>query len=120
MIAGIWDEMKDKIDFDLLAEISMNFSGAEIQSTANNVWLDSFDTGKLPTTESFIKVMSETVPFSCTVKEDIEEMRSWQEGRAVRSSSGDIERILNHNEIVSHMKKIIDGDFSDGKRKLQV
>lgn len=118
---GLLEKIMKSIDIESLSKISVNFSGAEIRSVVNSAWLRAFnDGGRLPSNEDFIQSILSTIPFSCTVKEDIEEMRRWQDGRAVRSSRYDIEPIFTHSEIVSKIRDICDKRIKTGARELEI
>jgi ATP-dependent 26S proteasome regulatory subunit len=77
----------EEFDLEKLASACEGFSGAEIEEAVISALYDVFDSGGTLTTESLYKSLSETVPLSTTMKEDIDKLREWAEGRARKASS---------------------------------
>lgn len=71
-------------NFDLpqLAAASEGFSGAEIEEAINSGLYEAFYAGTDLTTEHVLRALSETVPLSRTMAEQIERQRAWVAGRA--------------------------------------
>lgn len=80
-------------DLDALAEASQGFSGAEIEQAVISALYDAFSEGRDITTEDILKAINETVPLSVTMKEQIDALREWAEGRARRASSEESEEV---------------------------
>jgi SpoVK/Ycf46/Vps4 family AAA+-type ATPase len=82
-------------DFDLttLAEASDGFSGAEIEQCVIAGLFDAYSAGTPLTTEVVERCARDTVPLSRTMKEPIDRLREWSEGRARRASSGLVTRV---------------------------
>ncbi|MEW6556991.1 MAG: AAA family ATPase [Elusimicrobiota bacterium] len=76
----------ENFNLDLLAEKSDGFSGAEIEQAVISALYDVFYDKKELSTENILKAISETVPLSKTMSEQIEEIRNWSEGRARKAS----------------------------------
>lgn len=75
-------------DFDTthLAGLTDGFTGAEIASIVDDGLVNAFDLGCEPTTKIMEQAVSETVPLSRTMREQLGQMRSWAEHRAVNAS----------------------------------
>lgn len=81
-------------EFDLqeLAQLSEGFSGAEIEEAIVSAMFDSFSR-QVPLDTKMIKAsLSETVPLSKTMHEEISRLRNWAAGRA-RPASGVTARV---------------------------
>ncbi len=80
---------RDSAQFDLeaLAAASEGFSGAEIEEAVVSALYDVFDAQTELVTESVLRSIHATVPLSTTMKEDIDGLREWAEGRARKASS---------------------------------
>ena len=81
-------------EFDLqeLAQLSDGFSGAEIEEAIVSAMFDSFSR-QVPLDTKMIKAsLSETVPLSKTMHEEISRLRNWAAGRA-RPASGVTARV---------------------------
>ncbi|MBN1459507.1 MAG: AAA family ATPase [Armatimonadetes bacterium] len=79
---------RDPNDFDLdkLAAASEGFSGAEIEQAVISALYDVFEQGTTLSTEAVVEAVNSTVPLSTTMKEDIDALRQWAEGRARKAS----------------------------------
>ena len=79
---------RDDSAFDLnrLAELSTDFSGAEIEEAINSALYDAFYGKEALTTGHVLKALGETVPLARTMDEQISQLRRWAEGRARNAS----------------------------------
>lgn len=77
----------DDFELDKLAAASEGFSGAEIEQAVISSLYDVFYAQAPLTNDSVVKSIMETVPLSTTMKEDIDGLREWAEGRARKASS---------------------------------
>jgi len=75
-----------QFDLDALAGASEGLSGAEIEGAAVAALYDAYEKGKDLDTETILHSLSESVPLSVTMREDIERLRSWARGRARAAS----------------------------------
>jgi SpoVK/Ycf46/Vps4 family AAA+-type ATPase len=75
---------RDAQNFDVtsLASASENFSGAEIEEAINSGLYEAFYSKTDLTTDHILHALSETVPLSRTMAEQIECQRAWVAGRA--------------------------------------
>lgn len=71
----------DKYDLAALAKATDGFSGAEIEQAVISGLYDSFYANQDLTTEGLLKAISETVPLSVTMREKIQHLYTWAEGR---------------------------------------
>jgi ATP-dependent 26S proteasome regulatory subunit len=76
-----------KFDLGKLAAAGEGFSGAEIEQAVISALFDVFEAETDLTTEAVLNSISSTVPLSTTMKEDIDGLRQWAEGRARRASA---------------------------------
>ena len=76
-----------QFDFDKLAAASEGFSGAEIEQAVISALFDVFEAKADLTTGAVLNSIGSTVPLSTTMKEDIDGLREWAEGRARRASA---------------------------------
>jgi SpoVK/Ycf46/Vps4 family AAA+-type ATPase len=85
-IAGIHlaKRQRDPAAFDLapLAEATDGFSGAEIEQAIVSALFDAFAGGEELTTAHVLKACRESIPLSRTMREAIDTLRSWADGRA--------------------------------------
>ena len=79
----------DGFDLDLLARHSDGFSGAEIEQAIVSGLFDAFSDNKELDTANLMVSITETVPLSKTMSEDLNRLRTWAQGRA-RPASGNI------------------------------
>lgn len=77
-------------DMDELAKASVGYSGAEIEEAVISTMFDSFYEKKPVTTERLLKSISQTVPLSKTMSEDVDGLRKWAEGRARLATGADV------------------------------
>lgn len=105
------ENILESIDYDLLAKISRNFSGAELESAINSAFIDSFSNKRSSITTGGIEIsIKETIPLALTMKENITRMRDWQKGRAVRASKYEPEEIVDSSNYRYNedSKKVLD------------
>jgi ATP-dependent 26S proteasome regulatory subunit len=76
----------ETVDVPKLAEKANEFSGAEIEQAIISALFDSFEKQTAVTTEMVSKAIDETVPLSKTMREEIDALRNWASGRAVKAS----------------------------------
>jgi len=76
---------RDPADFDLpaLVEASEGFSGAEIEQAVISALYAAFSGQGVLTTEEILKEMKNTYPLSIVMKEKIDSLREWAQGRTV-------------------------------------
>ena len=80
-------QSSDKFDIPKLAEASAGFSGAEIEQSVIASLFDAY-AAKVPLTTAILEHSIRTsVPLSKTMKEPIDRLRAWADGRARRASS---------------------------------
>lgn len=77
----------EKFDLDALSSQSEGFSGAEIEQTVISSLYDAFLENRDIETYDIIKNITESVPLSVTMKEQIDGIRNWSKFRA-RPASG--------------------------------
>lgn len=70
-----------------LAVLSEGFSGAEIEQVVIAALYEAFFAERGLTREDLIRAVQETVPLSVTQKEQIMQLRSWAENRAVSATA---------------------------------
>jgi SpoVK/Ycf46/Vps4 family AAA+-type ATPase len=82
-------------DFDLkaLADAADGFSGAEIEQCIIAGLFDAFSARAPLTTEILARCAKDAVPLSRTMKESIDRLREWADGRARRASTGRVTAI---------------------------
>lgn len=85
-------------DFDLaeLSRLSEGFSGAEIEESIISALFDSFSRQAPLSTDVIKHSLSETVPLSKTMHEELSRLRNWAAGRA-RPASGVVARATDEN-----------------------
>ena len=76
-------------NFDLgqLAQESGGFSGAEIEQALISALYEAFEHDREVTTADICQALHETVPLSVTMREEIDELREWAQGRARLASA---------------------------------
>ena len=99
-------EVMNDIDFEILAEYSQNFSGAELESSVNTAVLTCFNDGKRKMkTDDVLQAIKTTIPMSCTMKEPIEHIRNWQAGRALRASKYEPEKLVDKEDLLKRLRQ---------------
>ena len=69
-----------------LVAASKEFSGAEIEQAIISALYDAFSEGRPLSTEHILEALSQTVPLSKTMDEQLNRLRTWAEGRARHAS----------------------------------
>ena len=78
----------DEFDLDRLAEMTVGYSGAEIEQVVVSALFKAFNAGARDLrTEDLVAVAEESVPLSVTMREGIAHLRIWAETRARPASS---------------------------------
>jgi len=75
-----------KFDLDALAVHSAGLSGAEIEQAVVSALFDAFSAGRDIATEDILKSLTETVPLSKTMEQEITSLREWAMSRARHAS----------------------------------
>lgn len=85
----------DPAAFDLreISQAAAGFNGAEIEQVVISSLFESYSTGARVDTEVLLESAREIVPLSRTMKESLERLRSWAEGRARRASSAPVTEV---------------------------
>jgi AAA+ superfamily predicted ATPase len=83
---------RDPSNFDLaaLARSCEGFSGAEIEEAVISALFEAFSSREDLRSEHIEKMMSETVPLSKTMSEEMNRLRNWASGRARPASIGHV------------------------------
>src|SRR5439155_27070075 len=72
-----------KFDLDRLATAADGFSGAEIEQAIVTAMHAAFSTRSELTTDQIIEAMQNSPPLSVTMRERVEGLRRWAEGRCM-------------------------------------
>ncbi len=72
----------ENFQLDVLAQMTRGFSGAEIEQSIVSALYNAFFKGEDLTQAELAHVLSESVPLSKTMKEQIDELREWASSRA--------------------------------------
>lgn len=83
----------EEFDLEKLSAACEGFSGAEMEEAVISALYDVFDAEQSLSTAALLKSFNETVPLSTTMKEDIDGLRHWAEGRARKASSQEAEEV---------------------------
>jgi hypothetical protein len=83
----------EAFDLKALADASDGFSGAEIEQCIIAGLFDAFSAKAPLTTDILIRCARDSVPLSRTMKESIDRLREWADGRARRASTGRVTAI---------------------------
>jgi len=75
-----------RFNLEALAAASEDFSGAEIEEAINSALYDAFNGRTDLTTEHVSNALAQTVPLAQTMDEQINQLRSWADGRARNAS----------------------------------
>jgi SpoVK/Ycf46/Vps4 family AAA+-type ATPase len=76
-----------QFDMEKLIDLTIDFSGAEIEQAVVASLYDAFDTGGDLNDQLLMHTLKETVPLAITMREMIESMREWARTRARPASS---------------------------------
>jgi len=99
-----------RIDIDKFAKMSKMFSGAEIREAVNTGFIRAYNDGKRDIkTADIFDAIKNTIPLSCTMKENLIQIRKWQQGRAVRASIFSPEEIIDFKE---YSQGILNSNYS--------
>jgi SpoVK/Ycf46/Vps4 family AAA+-type ATPase len=82
-----------KFDVNTLARLSEGFSGAEIEEAINSALFDAFSQRSDLNAELIQQSLSQTVPLSKTMSEELNRLRNWAHGRARPASGGPAESV---------------------------
>jgi len=74
-------------DLDLLAQKSAGYTGAEIETLIESAMFSAFAESREFNEDDIIAAQAVVVPISRTMKEKLEDLRSWAEGRAVYATA---------------------------------
>ncbi|MDI6783335.1 MAG: AAA family ATPase, partial [bacterium] len=80
------NRVPEEFDIELLAKEADGFSGAEIEQVIISALYDAYATHEPLTTEMILHNIRETLPLSKTMREEIDQLRQWAEGRTRRAS----------------------------------
>ena len=69
-----------------MAKESEGYSGAELEQVVISGLYDAFEAASPLSTEMLLKSIQQTSPLSKTMKEEIDGLRHWADGRARRAS----------------------------------
>jgi ATP-dependent 26S proteasome regulatory subunit len=94
---------RDPVNYDLeaLAEVSKDFSGAEIEEAVISALYDAFYARREVTTADILQSIRETVPLAKTMDEHINRLRTWAEGRARNAS---VAKVLEGQPTIRRME----------------
>lgn len=76
----------ENFDVEALSGATEGFTGAEIESIVSDGLFNAFYAGTDLTTEILNASIGETVPLSSTMREKMDKMRKWADGRALNAS----------------------------------
>lgn len=79
----------ETFDLPALVQASEGYSGAEIEQAVISGMFDAFHARRDLKTEDLLKSLTETVPLSVTMREQITSLRQWASTRAKRASGGE-------------------------------
>lgn len=78
----------EQFDLDRLAEVSVDFSGAEIEEAVISAMYDAYyDHGREYTTGDIVSAVGATTPLVQTMEEKIQSLRKWAKTRARLATS---------------------------------
>ncbi len=80
-----------KFDLEALARESPGYSGAEIEQAVISSMYDAFLENRDITTQDILKNVKLSIPLSVTMKENIEQIRTWAHDRARCASSAQLQ-----------------------------
>ena len=75
-------------DLDKLAQVSAGYSGAEIEEAIVSAMFDTFYEKRELITQCLVDSISQTVPLSKTMSENMDKLREWSQGRTRAATSG--------------------------------
>ena len=77
-------------DLDKLAQVSAGYSGAEIEEAIVSAMFDTFYEKRELVTQCLVDSISQTVPLSKTMSENMDKLREWSRGRTRAATSSDL------------------------------
>ncbi|HRK25740.1 MAG TPA: AAA family ATPase [Chitinophagales bacterium] len=83
----------EAFDLDKLVEVSKGLSGAELQEAVKEALYQAFDRNEELDTEYLVNAIKKTYPLSKIMAEDIENLRKWADGRTVKASEEDSDKV---------------------------
>lgn len=92
VVATKFGRKPEDFDTKTVASVTDGFTGAEIEGAFVEAMFEGFAAGRELTTEDIICVCADVVPIQTTMKEHIEALRKWCDGRARRASDRVITR----------------------------
>lgn len=95
-------------DIDALAGATEGYSGAELEQVVIAALFDAYAAGAPLAQTHLLAAAQSSVPLSRTMKENIDRLRSWAEGRARRASSGGEARVDPFEPVRSSRKLEMD------------
>ncbi|MDD3334756.1 MAG: AAA family ATPase [Eubacteriales bacterium] len=84
--------------YNMLAEATKGFVGAEIEALVVSALFDAFSEHRKLNIEDFFHAAKNTVPLSITQKEQIDSLREWASTRAVSASSPNEDAVSSHDK----------------------
>ncbi len=88
---GKRDREPESFNVPHLARLTHGFSGAEIEQAIVSAMYDAFDEGRQIETADIVRCVSEAVPLSRTMREEIDALREWARDRTRPASSAQAE-----------------------------
>ena len=76
----------NKFDVVFLSKATKGFNGAEIEAIVQSAAIDAFDEQRTMTEEDIGRLITNTVPLSKTMDEQIKSIKSWAHDRAISAS----------------------------------
>ena len=73
----------EAFDLERVTNLSMGYSGAELEAAVVGALYRAFGAGRPPSTDDLVAEIKSTVPLSVARFEDVEALRAWAAGRAV-------------------------------------
>jgi SpoVK/Ycf46/Vps4 family AAA+-type ATPase len=78
-------------EYRTLSVSTNGFSGAEIEECVISGLYEAFDNKRELTHKDVLKAIKETKPLSVTMKEDVQKLRDWADGRARKASVSEVD-----------------------------
>lgn len=94
-----------KFDLETLAQLSIGFSGAELEEAIKEAMFKAYDDGREVSTDYIKDALKQTYPLSKIMSENIKNMRNWAKYRAVMASSGESEALPNEGKDAPKLKQ---------------
>jgi SpoVK/Ycf46/Vps4 family AAA+-type ATPase len=77
----------EEYDYEALVKASDGYTGSEIEQAVKDALFVGFDEGREITSEDLVKAITERVPLTATMSEQIDTLRTWAGRRAKLASS---------------------------------